>query len=147
MADRKRKSPRGPREEFGKCGYRDSINNDPVAKQNFLDRCWVTWYEVGFGVRQYTCFHPGWQCPIAVVWISGTGDKHHTGEILFSFTIPYFRRLGVRKLINKHIFDDFEVIRTPSGSDEGGMAFMKIHGYKWCDIQKLWYLERPKSEE
>ena len=118
----------------------------PAEKQAWLAKCWVTCIPVGFGVLQYTAFHPSYPAPAGVVWVIGYGGKVPTADVLHSYTLPFFRRKGVRSLINEQLLKDYAVIRTSGGSKEGGAAFLKAAGYTFDKVRGDWFLKSPKKK-
>lgn len=123
-----------------------------MAKPNrnrteFLSKCWVTWCEIGFGCRYYMCFHPEFIAPVGSVWCACQGGRTPTADVLYSFTLHMYRRLGVRTLINKTLLEHFKIIRTTSGTKEGGMKFLKASGYKHDPVRDDWYLTREMAEK
>ena len=112
-----------------------------------INKCWVTWDIIGFGVTQFTCFCNEVSFPIGVVWTTmmgaGNGKKKRC-EISYSYIVPFARRKGVRSLINKCIFEDYgsDVITTQDGSDTGGLRFMKASGYLMDKRTGIWSLTK-----
>lgn len=105
----------------------------------FTAKCWVTWYDIGHGVTQYTCFHPSWAAPVGLAWIVPTGS---TAVLMWSFTHPRYRRLGVCSLLTKEILKSFKAIVTSGGSEEGGKAFLKARRYRYDKATDLHVLSR-----
>ena len=114
---------------------------------DWLSRVSVISYDVGFGCRQYTAFHPDYPGPVGVVWASLRSDGEcQSANVIHSYTLPFYRRRGIRSLINKTIMEECEVITTPGGSDDGGLDFLKAAGYQYDPQRKDWFLTRNVSE-
>jgi hypothetical protein len=118
-----------------------------AEKKAWLDKCWVTYVDVGFGCRQYMLFTPEMIAPIGFVWVTAVGGKVSSATVLSSYTRPYFRRRGARTRLNEELFKSVEIIQTKQGSKEGGAAFLKASGYTHDPIRDDWYLlAKPKTK-
>jgi hypothetical protein len=111
-----------------------------AERKVWADKLWVTWHDVGFGVRQYTCFHPDWMGPIGVVWVIGVGGDADMAHVLGSYTVPTYRRRGVRTAIQQTLKAHFRLIQTWSGSKDGGEAFLKASGYTFDRRRRDWFV-------
>jgi GNAT superfamily N-acetyltransferase len=111
----------------------------------WLARCWVQCVPVGFGVLQYTAFHPSYPAPAGMVWVIGYGGDVPTADVLHSYTLPFFRRRGIRSLINAELLKEYSIIRTSGGSKEGGAAFLRAAGYTHDKVRGDYFLKRGKG--
>lgn len=111
-----------------------------------IEHCHVTWAKIGNGIWIFACFSPIVHYPIALVTATiagkGTAGKMRA-EILSSDVSDWARRQGVRTLINKAIFDkwDVDVIMTQNGTTDGA-AFMEATGYRLDKKIGVWYLTK-----
>ena len=115
-----------------------------IDKKKFIDDCWITWYELDHGIIQYTCFSRHWTCPIGFVWGISAGRCFF---VMNSYVDPYFRRRGVRTLLNKQIHEHNKIIQTQTGTKEGGKAFLKASGYKHDRVRNDWILVRSRKSQ
>lgn len=106
-----------------------------------LDGAWVTRGVIGVGITQYTAFSPFHVSPLGFVWGHHFGGDKATFNTLHSYVLPWFRRNGVRTLIEKEILEKAEVIIT-GGSSEEGQAFMKARGYHYDARLDQWSFVR-----
>jgi GNAT superfamily N-acetyltransferase len=114
-------------------------------KKDWLSKCWVTWVEVGFGCRQYMAFHPEYSSPVGIVWCL-PGTKETFAISVYSFVLPFYRRRGLRSLLNQYILEHHAGIQT-SGATEEGAAWMTAQGYKRDKVRGDWYLKAPKKKK
>lgn len=112
----------------------------PEQKADWRSKCWVTWHSVGFGCRGYFCFHPEYAAPVGVVFVVGTGGATPKADVMWSYVPPWFRRRGVRTLINEQLLKHYRVVTTGGGSKTGGLAFLKASGYVHDAVRGDWYL-------
>ena len=116
-----------------------------MDKAKWLEDCWVTWVRVGFGVKQYMAFHPDFISPVGVVWIiEACGRKRKEASVIYSFVLPFFRRYGIRSLINAKLLDVYDLVTTPDGTAEG-KAFMRANGYTFDKARGDWYRKRETN--
>lgn len=116
-------------------------------RRAWLAKCWVTSCDVGFGCRLYLAFHPEYVGPIGIVWTTGSGGAVPTCDVWHSYVLPYYRRRGVRTLLNRQLLVDYAVIRTMDGSRSGGLAFLKAAGYTHDPVRGDWYLRRTSFSQ
>lgn len=98
---------------------------DPVN----IETCWVDWGEIGYGVRQYTCFKRGFVFPIGLSQVVVTGDPG-LGDIGYSFVRPDYRRQGVRTLIHEVMTQHCDALITGAMS-KSGEKFLRSVGFKY----------------
>ena len=110
-----------------------------VEKKEWISKCWVTWGDVGFGCRQYLCFHPSYTAPIGTVFTTAMSDA---AFVWHSFVLPWARRRGVRTHIHEQMAKHFKVISTGVGSKDGGRQFLIATGFKRDHVRKDWYWVR-----
>jgi len=109
-------------------------------KRVYTEKIWVTWTQIGYGIRLYLAFHPDNIGPIGMVW--GFAASEIQFHVLYSFVLPYCRRKGVRTTINETIHKHHKVIHTWQGSKTGGEKFLKASGYEYNKTRDDWILVR-----
>jgi GNAT superfamily N-acetyltransferase len=119
-----------------------------AERRAWVEKCWVTWNDMGFGIRQYTCFHPDWCGPVGVVWVIPVGGDADMLHVLGSYTVPTYRRRGVRTRIQAEMKKHCRLIHTWTGSkNEGGEAFLKSAGYTYDKRRKDWFVLTGKDSK
>lgn len=84
--------------------------------------------------------------PLGIVWYRFTKNSTCL-DVLNSYVDSRYRRLGIRTLLNKKLFEFYPTIQkisTDGGSQEGGTAFLKASGYIQLSYKQGWELRRKK---
>lgn len=108
---------------------------------------WVEITPIGYGCKQATLWVTGWPIPAGVVWfLAFDNEKAGTLQVLHSYTLPEWRRKGVRSAIHQAMLDSTPgaLILTGSPSTESGEAWMKSQGFKKNSETSQWVL-KPKG--
>lgn len=108
-------------------------------KARWLEQLHIAWYDIGFGVRQYTAMHPNYFAPVGVVWTLPIGGKADMIHVLHSYTNPHFRRLGVRTAINKTIASHAISGRLSHHPLSPPMYESNGNGYTYDKKRRDWY--------
>jgi hypothetical protein len=109
-----------------------------------LARAYVRATHLLNGAVLFALYLHDYPTPVGLVWGMARGKDFY---VYHSYVMPQVRRMGVRTKINEAILQYHEVITTQSGSDDGGMAFLKSQGYKRNETLGCWYLTRPKKKK
>jgi hypothetical protein len=101
-----------------------------VENHKSLHICNVTFHQLGYGYEQITLWVYNIGGPIAHIWFRQT-DK--TIQILHTFTIARFRRQGAMRFLFDTLvqsYPDKTHLVTDSGTEDGGLVFLKTYGFK-----------------
>lgn len=83
--------------------------------------------------------------PVGLVFGCVLGSK--TFYVGWSYTLPSFRRQGVRAAIHKAMVEwGYQRIVTGGGTTEGGMAWLRAAGYKWDAVGGMWVWTKPGAK-
>ena len=117
----------------------------PADKAAFVAKLRVESASIGGGCCQFSAFTPDMVCPVGIIWVTISGSEAPSAEILHCYTLPFMRRRGICSRITEAIFaSGVETIFTSSGSDTGGMEWMKSEGFRFDRARRDWFLTRPK---
>lgn len=108
---------------------------------------WVTWGEPLQGIYSLWVYCSNFTGPLGVVWGTYTGGSKGVKRqfhVYHAYTVPWARRIGVRSLINKTLFEEWKVdlIITECGLPTGGRQFMAKAGYKKDPKTSLMILDK-----
>ncbi|QOJ04342.1 MAG: hypothetical protein HRU71_12965 [Planctomycetia bacterium] len=111
-----------------------------------LADCVITTGVTDIGLRFIALWSTAHRAALGVVYGVEATDRRNrcrTFIVHGSFVHPSYRRCGIRSMINDAIFANLgvELIRSDSGTAEGGADFMTRTGYK-RDAQGGWYITR-----
>jgi ribosomal protein S18 acetylase RimI-like enzyme len=91
------------------------------------------------------CARARWEYfPAGVVWTQYIGEK--AAYVAWSYTLPHYRRRGVRMAIHRAMAKQYQTITTGVGSDNGGQGFLKAAGFKWDKIRGVWVWTSPDAK-
>lgn len=86
-----------------------------------------------------------WQVlPLGVVWVQLFEDR--AAYVIWSYTLPYFRRSGVRTAIHRAMAKRYHTIMTGAGTVDGGTQFLRRAGFKWDAIRGVWVWAAPDAK-
>lgn len=107
------------------------------------DKLWVTWVDIPYGIRLFYAMHPDYVFPVGIVCGMAARGQHRTDtfHVMWSYTLPFMRRRGVRTRINQDIAKYFDIVHTWSGSATGGSQFMRAQGYTFDKQRQDWFLK------
>jgi hypothetical protein len=95
------------------------------------------------GTYVYSAFAENCDYPIGTVWARLTSNsyKQVVCEIVDVYVPKCFRRLGIGRFMLTQLLDDYGILKTGTGSKEGGMKLMLAMGWKRNRQTGDWYLK------
>jgi ribosomal protein S18 acetylase RimI-like enzyme len=107
---------------------------------------------IGFGLTQVTAYRADFIGPVGVMWgiHMGRGNASPSAfDIIHVYTLPAFRRHGVARAMFDYLLDSLavDVVRTPDGSKDGGLACLRGCGFVRSREAGVWHLSRSRRRE
>jgi len=96
----------------------------------------------GYGVGLYSCFASNSDVPVGSVWVRPTSNSRRESicEIIDIYVPANYRRLGIATYLMKQLLAAYGILRTGTGTKDGGMALLKSLGWKQNRQTADWYL-------
>ncbi len=102
---------------------------------------------IGLGIGLYVVYHRAYPTPLAFAWgIGYTTENGRRFDTYGRHTPDPYQRNGLQRLINKKIFEWYDVITTCSATPKGS-KFLKREGYKYDKKIRLWYKEKKHGRQ
>jgi len=102
---------------------------------------------VGNGILAYTCNAINSNQPVGTVWVHLTSNtrKQIVCDVVDIYVPQNFRRLGIGTHVMKWLLDNYGILKTGTGTKDGGKALLKSMGWKQNRETTEWYLKgKPK---
>ncbi|HSZ58569.1 MAG TPA: GNAT family N-acetyltransferase [Tepidisphaeraceae bacterium] len=102
-----------------------------------LEMAWV-----GNGVLLQTCFAVNCDAPVGSVWVRLGSNSYRQAvcEVIDIYVPKIYRRMGIASFMMKSLLDGYGILKTGTGSKDGGMALLKALGWKRNRQTGDWYL-------